>query len=184
MTSRRSQALNRPRSCISRASRSTYRLLAEGLHHTVSSPALWIDAGCTCSPRSLVASTRPSGPATTLDEEYDFRATAYSAARPARPVHPCAPPVEWYGLATMERAEHLLRLMEQSQRIQVFHQTIAREPLVKRTSTSTKDGGATHMAPRIRLKTLYFSVGVNRWAFSERLSPSPSTETANRSPIN
>ena len=36
----------------------------------------------------------------------------------------------WNGLAArMEQAEHLLRLLEQSQRIQVFRQTLAREPL-------------------------------------------------------
>jgi len=50
-----------------------------------------------------VASTGPSGPTTIIDREYDFRATAYSAARPARPVHPCAPPVEWYIFATIDR---------------------------------------------------------------------------------
>ena len=105
MTSCRSQALNRPRSCNSWASRSTCILLSEGLHHTVSSPALWIDAGSSFSPRSLVASARPSAPATNLDRVYDFRAAAYSAARPARPAHPCAPPEEWNRLATMFMAK-------------------------------------------------------------------------------
>jgi len=65
------------------------------------SAASWIDEGSACSPRFVVASTEPSGPGTILHREYDFRATAYSAAHPARPVHPCEPPVEWYIFATM-----------------------------------------------------------------------------------
>jgi len=39
----------------------------------------------------------------------------------------------WNGLAArMEQAEHPLRFLEQSQRTEVFRQTIAREPLENR----------------------------------------------------
>jgi len=47
------------------------------------SAASYIDEGSPCIPRSLVASTEPSGPAAISDQEYKFR----TAARPQHAQH-------------------------------------------------------------------------------------------------
>jgi len=59
------------------------------------SAASQIDEGSACSPRSLVASTGPSGPATISDREYNF---GPQHARSTRST-PSTPPVEWYNFS-------------------------------------------------------------------------------------